>query len=179
MGAMITRLDCWTDQSTGWRRRRLVACISNEIYLLFERTIFEPAVHPVSSSMGTEVSFPQVSCRDVNVNSPAPSAEVRNTWSCTSMAWQRDFTFTCFQTIHWSTIPLFRRSQVQTSATGPWNTFQITFVSLSCPMKCWNSTLKQIRTASFHIPTSSLLHKPTQLIKRLASKQKPAKSLNP
>lgn len=38
---------------------------------------------------------------------------------------------------------------------------KITFVTLSCPKKCCNITLKQIKTASFHIPTSSLLYKPT------------------
>jgi len=34
-------------------------------------------------------------------------------------------------------IPLFRRSQVQTPATGPWNKIQITFLTLTCPTKCW------------------------------------------
>jgi hypothetical protein len=51
--------------------------------------------------MGTAVSVLQVPCRDVNVNSPAPSAEVRNKWSCNSMAWERGFTFTSSQIVHW------------------------------------------------------------------------------
>jgi len=177
MGAMITRLDCCTDQPTGWRRRRLMACMVSEIYRLFKRTRLESAVLPASSSMGTAVSFLQVPPRDVIVNSPAPSAEVRNKWSCTSMPWERGFTFTSSQTVHWLTIPLFRRLPVQISAIGPWNTIQITLVSLSCPMKCRNSTLKKIRTASFHIPTSSLLYNPTPQMKPHATKQKPTKSL--
>lgn len=80
-----------------------MACMVNEIYLLFKRTRLEPAVHPASYSMGTAVSFLQVSRSNVNVSSTAQSGEVKNKWIYTTMAWKRGFTFTRSQTIHWLT----------------------------------------------------------------------------